>query len=115
MNLFSVTAPLAIRCPDGHRRLMAEKFPHPQGLLYFEPFWHEGPEDGLVHLVAGVLKGDGPWKVGDCVVTVAGCQGSDPEMAMAFAQWQAYLQECGGQYLHPDDILAAARARGALV
>jgi hypothetical protein len=53
--------------------------------------------------------------VGDCVVTVAGCQGSDPELAMAFAQWQAYLQECDGQYLHPDDILAAARARGALV
>lgn len=115
MNLFTVTAPLAIRCPDGQRRLMAEIFLHPRGLLYFEPFWHLEPDAGLIHLAEGPLEGDGPWKVGDCVVTVAGCQGSDPELAMAFAQWQAYLQDCGGTYLDPEQILAAARARGASI
>lgn len=115
MNLFNVTAPLAIRCRDGRRRLMAEKFPHPRGLLYFEPFWHQDPDGGLIHLVEGPLKGDGPWKAGDCVITVAGCQGSDPELAIAFAQWQAFLQDCGGEYAEPEAILAAARARGASV
>jgi len=41
VDLFTVTAPLVIRHADGTRRLMAERFPHPAGLLSFEPFWRD--------------------------------------------------------------------------
>ncbi|WP_296698517.1 hypothetical protein [Thiocapsa sp. UBA6158] len=35
-DIFSVTAPLALRCPDGTRKVIAACFPHSRGLLYLE-------------------------------------------------------------------------------
>ena len=113
MYLFKVTAPLTIRLPDGRKHLMVERFPHPQGLLYFEPFW-EPPEHG-VHLIRGALKGDGPWKIGDCVITVTGCQGADPQLAMEWSAWQEHLAVTGGEYVPREEVVALARGLGALI
>lgn len=113
MDLMSVTAPMTIRYPDGTRHLIVEKFVHPQGLLYFEPFWHSQP--GCIHLAEGQVRGEGPWKVGDAVVTVTGCRGADPEMALQLAAWQEHLACCDGDYVAPAQRLETARQYGAAV
>lgn len=94
---------------------MVERFPHPEGLLYFEPFWHLAPDGGRIHLAAGELRGEGPWKVGDRVVTIAGCAGTDRGIALELAEWQDYLKVCQGEYPPRDEILAVARRHGARV
>lgn len=114
-DLLSVTAPLTIRYPDGTRHLMVASFPHPEGVLYFEPFWREQGVGNAAHLVRGPIKGEGPWKVGDAVVTVAGCHGTDPEIALQLAAWQEHLACCDGPYAEPEEILELARALGARV
>lgn len=98
-DLFTVTAPLLIRHPAGERRVMAEVFPHPRGLLYFVPFWDRLPLEHAVHLVEGKIRGEGPWKAGECVITLLGCQGAHPEQREEFAAWQCYLE-------HDEDWLA---------
>lgn len=113
MDLFSITAPLTIRYPDGTRHLMVELFAHPEGVLYFEPFWHLSGDSGGVHLARGSVRGEGPWKIGDAVVTVTGCRGSDPEMALELAAWQEHLMCCDGEYQSRDRILEMARRHGA--
>ena len=104
---------MTIRYPDGTRHLMVERFAHPEGVLYFEPFWHLAGGDGGVHLARGPVRGEGPWKVGDAVVTVTGCQGSDPEMALELAAWQEHLLSGDGAYESRERILEIARRHGA--
>jgi hypothetical protein len=112
-DLFSVTAPLVIRLPSGEKRLMVERFPHPRGLLYFEPFWDaEGGRPG-VHVVEGEIRGDGPWKVGDAVITVLSC--ADSALNMEWNGWRQALADPGAPYHDCEAVLAAARARGAEV
>ncbi|NNF95598.1 MAG: hypothetical protein HKM94_01565, partial [Halobacteria archaeon] len=41
-DLFSMTTPLMIRSPDSEEQVIAEIFPHPEGLVYFELYWHLG-------------------------------------------------------------------------
>ncbi|MEJ2344790.1 MAG: hypothetical protein P8076_03005 [Gammaproteobacteria bacterium] len=108
MQLFTVTAPLTIRPPGGGRHRLAERFPHPRGLLYFEPFRRQatGPTIGLIE---GPITGDGRWKIGNCVVTVAGCHGSDPELAVEWASWREYLQLYPQHHPTDDAIGAVAR------
>ncbi len=113
-DLFTVTAPLTIRHPDGTRRLMVEIFPHPDGVLYFEPFWHLD-DDRRIHVAEGGLRGEGPWKIGESVITVAGCHGVDADIAAQVAEWQQYLQMYGDEYPDKASILAIARHHGASV
>lgn len=113
MNFFRVTAPLIIRHPDQTKHLMVEKFPHPEGLLYFEPFWHLGPDPAKVHVARGGFKGDGPWKIGDSVITVAGCHGTDADIALTVSQWQDYLSQNHEDYPNKSVIMEHARAFGA--
>src|SRR4030065_241432 len=80
-NLFSITAPLLIRLPTGDLHVMAERFPHLHGLVYFDLFWHLGNPHLVVHVVEGIIKGDGPWKIGVAVVRVLGCHGTDGALA----------------------------------
>jgi hypothetical protein len=112
-DLFNVTAPLMIRMPSGEQHLMAERFPLPSGLLYFEPFWHLGNPDVHIHRVEGPIKGEGPWKVGDHVVHVLGCHGTDFCLASDFDAWRQYLLENAEQYPPRALIEAIARRHGA--
>ena len=57
-DLFTVTAPLMIRCPNGEKRVMAALFRHAEGLLYFDLFWDRQDDGQGVHLVAGDIRGN---------------------------------------------------------
>ncbi len=83
-DLFSVTAPLLIRLPMGDMHVLAECSPHPCGLVYFELFWNLGNPHLGVLVVEGIIKVDGPWKIGDAVVRVLGCHGTDGALARRF-------------------------------
>ena len=115
VDLFSVTAPLLLQLPDGSKHVLAEVFPHPDGLLFFELFWHLAPNDEGVHLIEGRLHGDGPWRVGDTVIRVLGCNHTDPEVAADYAAWQDYLSSAMAEYPEARMRNAIARRFGALV
>jgi len=106
-ELFSVRAPLMIRSPHGGEKVIAELFPHPEGILFYEIFWDQLPGDQGLYLVRGAIKGEGPWKVGDYVINVLGCQGSQPELAADYGQWQLYLASNPG---YPDRESLGRRA-----
>jgi len=108
-DLFSVTAPLLIRYRDGSAHVMVHRFRHPHGLVYFRPFWDRLPVAEGIVLAAGEIHGDGPWKVGDAVVTLLGCHGSHPEYAAEYADWQSRLAQCREDY--PEDEQLAQLAR----
>lgn len=115
-DLFTVTAPLALRCRDGARKVLAACFPHPHGLLYLDTFWHLRTPTEAAHLIRGELTGDGPWKIGACVITVLGCHNTDPDLAEPFARWREYLEQAGPQeYPPPEQIRDIARRLGARV
>lgn len=100
-DLFSVTAPLAIRFPDGEKQIMLRCFPSGDGLIFLAPYWDQLPAHQAFRFVAGPVKGEGPWKAGNAVITVLGCHGTDPELASEFAGWQSYLEQRGESY--PDN------------
>ncbi len=104
-----------IRLPSGEKRVVAEYFSHPQGILYFDLLWHLGDPDMSIHLVEGSIKGEGPWKVGDCVLNVLGCHSTDHDLASEFDDWRQYLAENADVYPAASVIRAIARHHGALV
>jgi len=113
-DLFTLTTPLLIRYPDDTRHVMIAAFRHPQGLLYFRPFWTQLPDAEGVRLVQGNLGGEGPWKVGDAVITVLGCQGAHPQQAAEFADWKFQLEQHGEHYPTRDELQAIAIEKGLL-
>jgi len=117
-DLFSMTAPLLIRHKTSAWHIMVEHYPvaNGDGLVYFEIFWHlQRPASLAIHRITGQIKGDGPWRIGDSVITVLGCQGTDPELASAYAEWQSYLQQGAPGYPTSEAILALARESGARI
>jgi hypothetical protein len=113
-DLFSITAPLLIRYPDDTRHLMVAQFRHPDGLVYFRVFWDRLPLQQGVQLVRGDLRGSGPWKVGDAVITVLGCHGTNPDEAAEFSEWQFHLAQLGGDYPAREQLQQIARDAGCL-
>ncbi len=107
-DIFTVTAPLMIRLPDGERRALAEIFPHEHGLIWCDLYWHRMSAGAGVHLVEGELRGDGPWRIGDHRFYLLGCQGTSPELAVQWQQWRDYLDNQGGDY--PDSSVARKMA-----
>lgn len=115
-DLFSITAPRRVRRSDGSTHVMAECFPLAtgQGLVYFELFWHlQRPATRAIHVLQGEVRGDGPWKVGDGIITILGCQGTDPDLAASYAEWQEYFQQGAPGYPADEVIHALARSVGA--
>ena len=90
-------------------------FRHPDGIVYVRPFWDQLPEGEGILLVTGDIKGEGPWKVGDAVVTVLGCQGTNPEQAAELADWKFHLEQCGERYPTRDELRTIVREKGILV
>ena len=113
-DLFTLTTPLLIRYPDDTRHVMVACFCHPQGLLYFRPFWEQLPAMEGVRLAGGDIKGEGPWKVGAAVVTVLGCQRTHPQQAAEFADWKYYLEQQGRHYPRRDELQTIAGEMGVL-
>lgn len=112
-DLFTVSAPLVLRHPDGQEEVLAALFPHEDGLLYFQLYWHLGAPDECIHRIAGDVSGEGPWRIGDHRLRVLGCQGSDGELALVYDAWQAYLAQAQQDYPPPPLIAAIARRLGA--
>lgn len=109
-DLFTLTAPLLIRYPDKKWHVMVERFRHPRGLVYFRSFWDQlQPAQGIV-LVPGEVRGEGPWKVGDAVITVLGCHGTNADAASEFADWQLHREQLGLSYPGREQLLELARA-----
>ena len=113
--IHSVTAPLALRLGDGTEKLVAACFPHPKGLLYLDLFWHQASPVEAAHLIHGELRGSGPWRVGDAVIRVLGCQHTDPQLQPDFQRWNTYLQNQIDEYPPRPQILEIARRLGASV
>lgn len=109
----TVTSPLVIRFADGTEKVVAACFPHPAGLLYLDLFWHQKTPDEAAHLLSGSPSGDGPWRIGDAVIRVLGCQHTDPHLQPAFSAWQSYLQNHGDEYPPRAQIIEIARRLGA--
>ena len=93
---------------------MVACFQHPDGILYFRPFWDQLHDGEGVQTVTGEIKGEGPWKVGDAVVTVLGCQGTNPEQAAEFADWKFHFEQRGEQYPTRDELQIIAVEKGVL-
>jgi len=111
----TVTAPLVVRFADGREEVVAACFPHPLGMLYLDLFWHLRSPGEAAHLLRGKLTGEGPWKVGDAVVRVLGCQNTDPQLHPQYLPWQRYLETEGDDYPPRPQILEIARRLGASV
>lgn len=88
VDLFTVTAPLLVHYPDNTFHLVADIFPHPEGILYFEPYWYEAGPDAA-HTIAGVLEGEGPWKIGEVIIRLLSC--GDNELSIQWNEWQQSL------------------------
>jgi len=114
-DLFSITAPLMIRKPQGEEQVIAAIFPHSKGLVYFDLYWHLGEPTETIHLVEGTLSGEGPWKIGGYVINILGCHGTNADLATAYQQWQTYLQTTADDYPPPPLQAAIARRMGALI
>ena len=112
-DLFSVTAPLLIRHADGRHQVMVERLPHVDGLVYFLPFWNQLPAGEGIGFVHGDLRGEGPWKLGEAVITVLGCQGTHPQEAAEFAEWQMYREQLA-DYPDRQELQRLAQASGKL-
>ena len=113
-DLFSVTAPLAIRFKDtGEKQVMVERLPFNDGLLYLPAFWTDTELRNALRYVPGPITGDGPWKVGNTIVTVLACHGTDAELANEFSCWQTRLMELGESYPDRQDIYQAMKTHAA--
>jgi len=113
-DLFTITAPLLVRYPDGNRHVVVELFRHPEGLVYFRTFWDRLPRGEGIQMVSGEVRGEGPWKIGDAVISVLGCHGSDPDGAAEYAQWQFHLGQLGEHYPVRAELEQLARQAGYL-
>lgn len=133
---YDVTAPLALRwrapgrrpdgrptaSPDGNpegigAKVIAACFPHSEGLLYLDLFWHQSAPQQAAHLLRGELTGNGPWRIGDWVISVLGCHSTDADLADDFARWRDYLASnaAAAEYPPPAQIRDIARRLGASV
>jgi len=107
--------PLAINYADGRKTIMVAYYRHPDGLVYLEPFWEQKAENDKAVVIKGLLKGEGPWRIGDATISLVGCQGTDPDLAQQLAQWEFHVQSVDPDHYQPEKIRALAKQYGALI
>lgn len=113
-DIYTMTAPLVYHDHINECHLLiAELFPCCDGIVFFEPYWREFPSSHVVHKIQGTLKGDGPWKIADATITVLSC--SEPELAMAWQDWQAHIQLNASLYEDDEFKIKLAASWGALI
>ena len=114
-DLFTMKRPLAVNYENGNKSIMVAYYPHKEGLVYLEPFWEQKPEGNKAIVIKGEVRGDGPWKIGNAVISLVGCQGTDPYLAQLLSQWEFHVQSMREDYYQPEQIRNLAREYGALV
>ena len=112
-DIGSVSAPLVLRDPQGHEKIIAAAFRHPRGLLYLDLYWHLSTPHEAAHLLEGELRGEGPWRIAEYRLRVLGCHNTDPHLADDFAAWKEYLARHGDAYPPRAQILEIAARLGA--
>lgn len=114
-NLFEMQRPLAVTYGNGDKDVMVAYYRHPEGLVYLGTFWEKKAEGHKAVVLKGELKGEGPWRIADVVITLVGCQNTDADLAQMLAQWEFHVQSVGGDYYQPEAIRSLAREYGALI
>ena len=95
MDLFTVKAPLIICYESGECEIMAERFPHPDGLVYVPPFWNQ-PDHGP-RVIRGKIEGIGPWKIDGAVIRLLSCR--DRNLKLEWSDWEL---AAGNRHVDPD-------------
>ena len=114
-DIFEMKRPLAVNYASGEKTVIVAYYPHPQGLVYLEPFWENKAEGQQATVIEGEIKGEGPWIINDAIISLVGCQGTDPDLAQQLAQWEFHVQSVEDDYYQPEEIRQLARKYGALV
>lgn len=114
-DLFEMKRPLAVNYSNGEKTIMVAYYPHTNGIVFLPPFWEQKPEGDKATVIKGEVKGEGPWKIADAVISLVGCQGTDPVMAQMLAEWEFHVQSLPQDYFKPDDIRRLAREYGAVI
>lgn len=114
-DLFSMNRPLAVNYQNGSKTIMVAYYPHAEGMVYLEPYWEQRSEGKEVVVLKGTVKGEGPWKVGDVVISLIGCQNTDAELAHQLADWEFHLENVGVDFYQPEKIRLLAKRYGAIV
>ena len=112
-DFHSLNAPLLVANANGQRKVMAHWFQHPQGVLFFEPFWNEFDDIRGIHLLKGAVIGSDPWKIGEYVITRLGCINTHREQRLEYEQWMAKRGMHGYNYPRLSEIRALAMEHGA--
>ena len=95
--------------------MLAECFPHPEGLLYFDLYWHLGQPAETTHVIKGEIQGEGPWKIDGHVINVLACHGTNHVLASQYQQWRDFLSTPQADYPPPPLVEAIARRLGAKI
>lgn len=117
-DIFSLTAPITVREIDSHninqpQKVVAEYFKHPNGILYFDLYWHLAQPEDAMHVIEGDISGEGPWRINNTIFNVLGCRTTNIEMAMQHEEWLTYLQTPGNDYPPEGLVVAIAKKMGA--
>ena len=112
-DIFTLTALLTVKELNGKLKPVAEYFKYPQGIFYFNLYWYQQQPNDVMHVVEGVISGEGSWQINNSVLSVAGCRDSDLELALEYEQWQTYLQTAGNDYPAEGLVYAMAKKMGA--
>lgn len=116
-DIFSLTAPLTVKTftvdsHQGEQQVVAEYFKHPQGILYFDLYWHHQQPEKAMHIIKGKITGEGPWRIANKIFNVLGCRSTNIELAMQHEQWLTYLQTADCDYPAEGLVQAIARKMG---
>ncbi|WP_456404027.1 hypothetical protein [Thiolapillus sp.] len=113
--LETVTAPLVIRFSADTEKVVARAFPHPEGVVYLDLFWHHSGPAETAHLIPGVLHGEGPWRVGTARIRVLGCASTDPYLQQQYIPWRDYLNQYPREYPPEEQIREIAIRLGCRI
>ena len=111
MDLFTVKAPLIITFDNGDSEIMAERFPHPEGIIYVPPFWFQPEQEPRI--VRGKIEGGGPWKIAGAVIRLLSCR--DRNLKLEWSDWE---QAAGNRTADPgyaQELNRIMRMNGALL
>ena len=112
-SLFEMRSPLYIKYADGETRLVEALFEHPKGVLYFELFWENDPKYSI-HIIEGQIKGEGPWKVGDCSFHVLGCNHTHPQLCEMQSYWRQEKM-LNPENFRGDELVKIAAEKGVIL